>query len=215
MLVGGVDDAGRGAVVGPLVIAGVLIDEYDIAKLVNIGVKDSKLVAPRKREILCRKIREISYAHCSVKLEPNEIDDVVNRGIRYHKLNRLEAQAMAKVILTLSPDTAYVDASDVSEARYGEYISDLLPSNIDVISKHKADKIFPVVSAASIVAKVERDRYIREMKRRYGEIGSGYVSDHLTIAFLEHCIKTNGSYPNIVRKSWSPAQRIRQRILSE
>ena len=58
------------------------------------------------------------------------------------KLNRLEAQAMAKVILTLNPDTAYVDASDVSEERYGEYISDLLPSNIEVISKHKADKIF-------------------------------------------------------------------------
>jgi len=111
VLVCGIDDAGRGAVIGPLVIAGVLVEEENVHKLVEIGVKDSKALTPKRRERLTEEILKIVKDHYIVKLKPSEIDRVVEAGKKLHKLNRLEAQAMAEVVRRLKPDIVYVDAS--------------------------------------------------------------------------------------------------------
>jgi ribonuclease HII len=66
-----------------------------------------------------------------VKLSPAEIDKVVERGRKLHRLNRLEAQAMAKVIEQLKPDIAYVDASDVLEERFKQHILEYLPFKVE------------------------------------------------------------------------------------
>ena len=211
MLVCGIDDAGRGAVIGPLVIAGVLIEEENVHKLVEIGVKDSKTLTPKRRERLTEEILKIVKDHYVVKLEPSEIDRVVEAGKKLHKLNRLEAQAMAEVVRRLKPDVVYVDASDVSAERFGRHILEEVPFKVKIVSKHKADRIYPVVSAASILAKVERDRAIAEIRRRYGDLGSGYITDVKTVRFLERWIRTHGSYPDFVRKSWKPAKRLKDR----
>ncbi|MEM1563858.1 MAG: ribonuclease HII [Candidatus Bathyarchaeia archaeon] len=210
MLVAGVDDAGRGSVIGPLVIAGILIDEGDIPKLVQLGVKDSKLLPPSRRETLAIEIRRIAKKHAVVKLSPSEIDKVVERGRKLFRLNRLEAQAMAKVIELLKPDIAYVDASDVLEERFKQQILEYLPFRVEIVSEHKADRKYPVVSAASIVAKVERDREIAELKAKYGDFGCGYPTDPKTLEFLRRCLENFKEYPEFVRRSWKPAKKIRR-----
>jgi len=207
MLIAGVDDAGRGCVIGPLVVAGVLMKEEDITKLVQLGVKDSKLLSPRRRETLDVEIKRITIKYSVIKLPPKDIDRVVQTGIKLHKLNRLEAQTMAKIIEMLKPDLAYVDASDVLEERFKQHILELLPFKIKVVSEHKADRKYPIVSAASIIAKVKRDNEIAELKKKYGDFGCGYPTDPKTISFLRRCLKKFGKYPDCVRKSWKPAKR--------
>lgn len=209
MLVAGVDDAGRGPVIGPLVIAGVAMQEGDLPKLTQIGAKDSKLLSPHRREVLAVEIRRIVEKYAIVELLPREIDDVVVNGRKLHKLNRLEAQAMAKVIAELRPDKAYVDASDIMEERFKQHILECLPFEIEIVSEHKADKNYPIVSAASIIAKVERDREIAELRNIHGDFGSGYPSDPRTMKFLDECLKRFGEYPDFVRRSWKPAKKVK------
>jgi len=205
----GVDEAGRGCVMGPLVIAGVLVDEKSQPKLVELGVKDSKLLRRHQREHLAKEIKQTALNTYIIKLPPAEIDKVVNSRRKLHKLNRLEAKTMAKIIETLKPDVAIVDASDILADRYKKHIIECLPFQVQVISEHKADKNHPVVSAASIVAKVERDRDIDKLRAQYGDFGSGYMSDPKTKAFLEILIERHGAYPDFVRCSWKPAKTVK------
>jgi ribonuclease HII len=215
MLVAGVDDAGRGAVIGPLVIAGVLAREEDLPGLKELGVKDSKLLSPRRREVLAVEIRRIVVKFDVVKLSPREIDVVVNSGRKLHKLNYLEAQTMARVIEALRPDMVFVDASDVLEERFKHHILECMSFKVDIVSEHKADRNYLAVSAASIIAKVERDSEIAELAKTLGDFGSGYPSDPRTVKFLRECCEELDEYPDFVRKSWKPAKRIRDQKGSE
>jgi len=122
MLVAGVDEAGRGCVIGPLVVAGVAMQAENLQWLVELGVKDSKLLTPKKREALYPEILKITQKYHIIKVPPPQIDKVVRSERRLHKLNRLEAQTMAKIIEVLKPDEAYVDAADVLEDRFGNHI---------------------------------------------------------------------------------------------
>jgi len=209
MLVAGVDEAGRGSVIGPLVVAGISIEENKISKLMDLGVKDSKLLSPEKRATLAKQIRKL-VMNCHVMfLSPLEIDRVVETGKRLYRLNRLEAQSMARVITILKPDVAYVDAADVVANRFGEHISENLDFTLKLVSEHKADLTYPVVSAASIIAKVERDQAIFHLQKKHGELGCGYPSDSTTINFLGNWIKKFGAYPDFVRKSWKTSKRLK------
>jgi ribonuclease HII len=206
VLVAGVDEAGRGCVIGPLVIAGVCAQQEALSILKELGVKDSKLLTPKKREFLAAEIMRLTR-YVVVKLSPAEIDQVVERGRKLHKLNRLEAQNMARVIDALEPDEAYVDAADVLEDRFKHHIQECLNCKARVVAKHKADRIYPVVSAASIIAKVERDREISAIADQFGDFGSGYLTDPKTMAFLRQWLGMHVQYPDFVRKSWKPAKR--------
>jgi ribonuclease HII len=206
MLVAGVDEAGRGCVIGPLVVAGVLLKEENLSLLVRLGVRDSKLLSAKKREALFLEIARLAEKRVVVKLSPVEIDRVVESGRKLHKLNRLEAQVMARIIEALKPDEAYVDAADVVEDRFKHHIQEGLSFRAKVIAKHKADRTYPVVSAASIIAKVERDREIAALTGEYGDFGSGYLTDPKTMRFLKRWLETHGDYPDCVRKSWKPAK---------
>ena len=210
MLISGVDDAGRGSVIGPLAIAGISLNEKDLPKLVDLGVKDSKLLSPQRRETLAVQIKELALKCHIVLLSPAEIDRVVETGRRLHRLNRLEAQAMAGVIEFLKPDVAFVDASDVLPDRFKDHIAENLTFSLKIISEHKADAKYPIVSAASILAKVERDRALSQLQKKHGNMGCGYPSDSNTIKFLECWIQKFGSYPDFVRRSWKPAKRIKR-----
>ena len=214
MLVAGVDDAGRGSVIGPLVIAGVLVAEEDLPVLKELGVRDSKLLSPNRREALYVEIKRIARKHVALKLSPREIDAVVEAGRKLHRLNWLEAQTMARVIDMLQPEKVYVDASDVSEERFKQQIMENMSGKAEIVSEHKADRNYTVVSAASIIAKVERDREIAELARNHGDFGSGYPSDPRTISFLRRCCEKPGEYPDFVRKSWKPAKKLKGESVS-
>src|SRR5512139_2125051 len=138
MLIAGIDEAGRGCVIGPLVIAGVLFKEENLNSLITLGVKDSKLLTPQKRENLFPKILQIAEKHVVIKLQPKQIDQVVLSGRKLHKLNRLEAENMAEIINQLKPDEVQVDAADVKEERFKHHIQERLIIKTIVTSKHKA-----------------------------------------------------------------------------
>lgn len=207
MLIAGIDEAGRGCVIGPLVIAGVLLNHENLVDLRRLGVKDSKMLSVKKREELAEKIWGLAQKCLVVKLSPKDIDRAVNSGRRLHKLNRLEADTMAQILNILKPDEAYVDAADVLEDRFKHHIQEQLATKVAIISKHNADKIYPVVAAASILAKVNRDQEIAALAAQYGEFGSGYLTDPRTMMFLKQFLKANAEYPDFVRKSWKPAKR--------
>jgi len=206
MLIAGVDEAGRGCVIGPLVIAGILMKEEKLPFLAQLGVKDSKLLSPKKREALATEIACLAEKYLIIKLSPREIDRAVESKRKLHKLNRLEAQTMAQIINALKPDIAYVDAADVVEDRFKYHIQEDLTVKAKITSRHKADKIYPIVSAASIMAKVERDKEIAALKGKYGDFGSGYLTDQKTMCFLRQWLQTHGEYADCVRKSWKPAK---------
>ena len=202
MQVCGIDDAGRGSMLGPLVISGISIDKKNLRKLSSLGVKDSKKLSPKNRELLYKKIIALVDDYYIAKIPPRSIDASVKR----HGLNELEAKYMAKVVSKLDPDTSYVDSCDVNPKRFGKEISKL-SDNHKIKSYHHADSRFVVVSAASILAKVTRDRAIEKLRKNH-DLGSGYPSDSKTVKFVTNYYKTNRSLPTFVRKSWKPVQKI-------
>lgn len=183
--------------------------EKNLHVLSQLGVKDSKLLSPKKRETLFNEITSLAENHHIIKLPPSEIDRVVECKIKLHKLNRLEAKTMTQIINILKPNETYVDAADVLEERFTQHIQEGLTVKTKITSKHKADKIYPVVSAASIIAKVERDKEIEALKKMFGDFGSGYLADKKTIHFLKQWIQTHPDYPNCVRKSWKTAKQLK------
>ena len=207
MLVAGVDEAGRGCVIGPLVVAGVMMKAENLPILTELGVKDSKLLTAQKRELLYPVILQLVEKYQTIKVMPYQIDVAVESLRRLHKLNRLEAQTMAQIIESLQPNEAYVDAADTVEHRFGNHIRECLKFKTRIISRHKADRIYPIVSAASIIAKVERDREVAKLRLEHGDFGSGYLTDDKTMIFLKQLLEKNEEYPDFVLKSWKPAKR--------
>lgn len=212
-LVGGVDDAGRGCIIGPLVLAGVALEESQISKLNGIGVRDSKTLSPSARIRLYPLIKDLAYKVVSVKVPPEEVDKYVARRKKYIKLNLLEAEAAAKVVEELEADLVYIDASDTDPERFKKNVVALIKRRVEVISEHNADKTYPIVSAASIVAKVERDAEIARLRERYGNFGSGYPADPNTIAFLREWLGKHGEIPPFARKTWKTWRRLVDRRL--
>jgi ribonuclease HII len=208
----GVDDAGRGPVIGPLVIAGIRIEEEKLEQLRSLGVKDSKKLSPEARLKLSIEIPEIVDEYHIVELEAAHLDRVVNHSPKFQRLNLLEARAMAEVIEKLKPHLVYVDASDTRPERFKNNILENLSFKPKVVSEHHADEKYPSVSAASILAKVRRDSRIEELRKEYGDIGSGYAHDPITVRFLSEYYLMNRDFPPIVRRSWKTLRNIVREI---
>ena len=192
MKICGVDEAGKGSVLGPMVTAGVLV--LDTAELTGLGLRDSKKLTPHRREELYEEITRRWKTDVVVRT-PAEID------ARSGSMNEFTASCHASVIRSLAPDVVYVDACDVNAARFGLHVRELSGlTHLQMISEHKADDKFLIVGAASIVAKVTRDRLVAELSKEFGDIGSGYPSDPVTIRFLETYFCKNGCPPSCARK---------------
>lgn len=211
MKLAGIDEAGRGPVIGPMVIAAVVVDERNVSKLEELGVKDSKKLTSKRRERLFDEIIALLEDYVILELWPEEIDS------RQGTLNEFEVENFVKALnsLKVRPDVIYIDAADVKEARFGEDIRKRLDFEAKIIAEHKADDKFVPVSAASIIAKVTRDRAIEKLKERYGEIGSGYPSDPRTRTFLEEYYREHGEFPPIVRRSWKTLKKIEEKLRAE
>ena len=200
----GVDEAGKGPVLGPLVVAAVAVK--NAKEIENLGIKDSKQLNAAKRKELAKLIKE-KYDYAVEVIEAETVD----KYRRQNKLNELNREAFERVISKLNPNVAYVDAADVNEDRFGKQIKKRLTNkkDTDVISMHKADAKIDVVAAASIIAKETREDEIRKLKGKIGDFGSGYPSDERTIKFLKSFYADNGKWPTGTRKSWKTIERIR------
>ncbi|MDP3918457.1 MAG: ribonuclease HII [Nanoarchaeota archaeon] len=187
----------RGPVIGPLVMCAATIDEKDIHKLEAIGVKDSKKLTPKKREELYPQIKEIVKDYKILIVEASEIDEALNSPNL--NLNWLEAIKTAIILNDLKPDKAIVDCPSTNIEAYKSYLGQLLTVKMELLLEHDAERYLPV-AAASILAKVTRDNRIEDMKKKYGDFGSGYPSDPKTKAFLD---KNWDKHKEIFRTSWS------------
>ena len=204
-MIAGIDEAGKGPVLGPMCVAGMLLDERKLGALTRLGVKDSKQLSPKKRESLAVEIKKIADRYFILEVSPRQIDEL--RKIM--TMNEIMVTCYVRVLQELKPDRAFVDAADVSEQRFGENIKRKYTGDIEIISEHNADEKYPVVSAASILAKVRRDALIKQIERTLGvEIGSGYPSDPKTIEFLEKWVRKHGELPDFSRRSWETAKKI-------
>ena len=211
-LICGIDEAGRGPVLGPMVICGVCFSKSKLKFLSKIGVKDSKKLSTKRRSELAIIIKENCESYKAIIVDSQEIDARVEKRIT---LNRLEEIKMADIINELKPDVVYIDAADVNEERFKKSIAkqlSYLPKKI--VSKHKADDLFPIVSASSIIAKDLRDNIIEDLKKKYGDFGSGYPSDTRSIDFLREWIKEKKKAPLFARKTWVTTKKIINEELS-
>ena len=200
-LVCGIDEAGRGPIIGPMVMAGALIEEEKADSLKKLGVRDSKLLSQKKREYLFGKIIRLCRGHKIVVIEPAEIDAALRSDTL--NLNWLEAHKSAEILNALKPERAIIDSPHNNVDKYRQYLLRLLDNKkTELVVEHKADVNHVVCGAASILAKVTRESEVAAIKKRIGiDFGSGYLTDPLTKSFLE---KHYRDFPGIFRETWMP-----------
>jgi ribonuclease HII len=205
MLILGIDDAGRGPVIGPMVLAGCLIDEEAEKKLKKLGVKDSKQLTQKRREVLAEKIKELAETFEIVLADPEEIDGKNHNGIN---LNYVEGLKTAEIINRINKGfgkiKVIVDCPSVNIGKWKDFLKTKIDnlSNLEIVCEHKADRNYVSVSAASILAKCVREKEMGKLKEKFGDgIGSGYCSDPNTYKFLENHAKDH-SDKGIFRKTW-------------
>ena len=204
-IVGGIDEAGRGPVIGPMVIACCTIKEEDELSLKLLGIKDSKLLSPKQREELYDVVIKKVESYKILTLTPDDVDSALES--QNSNLNILEANTSAELVNSLLMNKIILDCPSTNTSAYAGFVKrQFKDKKIEVIAEHKADLNHPIVSAASILAKVTRDREIQKLKDKFEvNFGSGYPSDPLTQEFLE---KNYDKYPEIFRKTWASYQNI-------
>lgn len=218
----GIDEAGRGPCIGPMVMCGTIVDETNLEALdtlKKIGVKDSKKLSPEKRANINKvlKQRKLIVDYFVVKIPAYKIDEAVMR--EGDSLNVLEMRTQVKIITELSRknrlDKVVIDCPSINTVSYKKALLELLKERpeeknskkTEIICEHRADENYIMVSAASIIAKVARDAEIEKLQRKYkkteyGTLGSGYSSDVLTIEFLKHNFERLSGDKELFRKSW-------------
>ncbi len=203
----GIDEAGRGCVIGPLIVACVCVKDM---KELPSKLKDSKKLDKNTRENIFKELSK-KIAYKVEYIEPKEIDLAVEKK----KLNYLEIDRMCNLIKYFKPKTVYIDSPIVNTKKFVKEIKNRIDFKCKIVAENKADEKYPIVSAASIVAKVIRDREIEKLKKKYGDFGSGYPSDPKTISFLREFYMNEKTLPHFVRKSWKTMARIKNTTLDQ
>lgn len=198
----GVDEAGKGPVLGPMVAACVVADPADLPA----DVDDSKRLSPARREALAATLREDDAVTVGVtRVGVERIDDPAT------DMNSLTVAAHAEALAAALGDdpgdhAGVVDAGDVDAARFARRVVDAAPGDLSVTAEHGADETHAIVGAASIVAKVERDASVAALADEYGDVGSGYPSDPATREFLRRHVRDHGELPACARRSWQTSR---------
>ena len=208
----GMDEAGRGPVIGPMVVAAIWINEEDEKKLTEHGIKDSKKIGRNKREKLAEYIKKNFY-HEMIVVKPDDIDTLRQEMT----MNELEAYIFSKLANKKRAEVYYIDAASVNENEFKEKIKKNIKFDCKIVCEHEADEKYVVVSAASIIAKVERDRQLKGIAKMLESkidmpLGSGYPSDKRTIKFIEAWLKKYNELPPYTRHSWDTIRKIKSKM---
>jgi ribonuclease HII len=211
----GIDESGRGPVIGPLVMCGFMLSEDKLGRLKEMGVKDSKLLTPQRRSTLYQKLKELADDWAPIKLTAMDIDKLRSES----NLNKIEIRHMQELINTMKPDIAIIDAIEANTAKFrATVLAGLKPElkereksgEFELICKNFADRDYPIVGAASIMAKVIRDAEVRKLAKEHGSFGSGYSSDPRTMKFLKDWLAKHKEFPHFVRRSWVTAKELKK-----
>ena len=193
----GVDEAGKGPVLGSMFAAAVRCDPADLPE----DVGDSKGIPDERRERLAGEIRESASVGVA-EIPPARIDDPET------DMNTLTVAAQAEALAQVATDglPGLVDAGDTDADRFGRRVADRVDAAVDLTAEHEADESDPLVGAASIVAKSAREAHVEDVAEEYGAVGSGYPSDPTTREFLEEYVDEHGDLPDCARASWSTCE---------
>lgn len=217
-LVCGFDEAGRGPVIGPMVLACVTLDDAGRRKLTELNVRDSKKISPARRLMLEPLIKEHAVEWATVEVKPSDIDSLRKR----YSLNVIEANVIGGAITKLRtrPDRIIIDSADTVPEKFKRKIikrvREINPDYVmpKVVAEHRADDNYIEVGAASVIAKVARDWAIEELKKIHGDFGSGYPADERTKEYINE-LSRNGEFPHFVRRSWNTVDKRKQSTLDK
>lgn len=203
LLIAGIDEAGRGPVLGPMVIAIFSCQNENEGKINALCKKDSKQLSAKQREEIFEQLKKLGKINFVV-LSADDLNKLMER----ETLNEIEAMYMATLIKTLGNDVSVkIDLPDRYSWVFAKRMARYGIKKYE--AEHKADENHPIVAGASICAKVIRDREIEKIKREIGEFGSGYPSDGKTIAFLKNKENLKRAAP-FLRKKWKTLENIKQ-----
>lgn len=205
----GIDEAGRGPVLGSMFIGAVAVTTAQLPELDGIGLKDSKKLTDDRREELGGVVEDSVDRTCVREITADEIDELSE----IMSLNRIEINGFAELIAELDADKAYIDLPEPDAERFGNRLRAAGDGigDVEIVAEHGADDTYPIVSAASIIAKNAREDHVAALEQEYGcSLGSGYPHDDPTIAFLEQYVADHGELPPAARASWSTSERILQ-----
>lgn len=198
MIIGGIDENGRGCIIGPLVITLFLIEDKKVNELEKIGVKDSKKLSKNKREKIFEKLINLGNFLQEI-IHANELNYLMLK--KKINLNEIEIIAISKLINRSKADIYYIDAP-FNPKRFKEKLKKYIKKDVEIVADHKMDEKNLVVAAASIIGKVIRDNEIEKIKQEINyDFGSGYVSDEKTKKFIETSIKEGKNF-DFIRKAW-------------
>ena len=201
-LILGIDEAGRGPVIGPMTIGGAVIDSARLNELEALKLRDSKKIARNVRTEIFGSLGNFLDGSRVISFEPEELRQ---------NLTQIELNAIVDLIEEFKPGEVYIDAPVPPSAipAFVELIRKRVSyENLKIVAKNKADDIFPIVSAASILAKVTRDNAVEALWKVHGDFGWGYPAEPKTENFLRSCYESTGSFPDCVRLRWGTVQRI-------
>jgi ribonuclease HII len=202
MLLMGIDEAGRGCVFGPLVVAAFACQAGQLDAVAATGVTDSKRLSPKRRQALLEPLGALGRA---------ELLEITPAAIDAGNINTLELEAMAALIRSVRPDAVWIDGPVHPRGipRFERQLRSLLEHHPQLVIEPKADLNYPVVSAASIFAKTTRDAHIHALDG----VGSGYPSDPKTRAHLQGLIASGAPLPPYVRQRWGTVRDMLQMSL--
>lgn len=208
MRVLGIDEAGRGCVLGDLVIAGFLATDPCEETLRHAGAADSKALSVTKREAARELLGELGTPDVR-RVTPAEIDT--------NNINALEEAVIVDLVRETRPDVVMVDALGHPSTLPGlmERLQRALPKGLRPrwVIEPKADATYAVVGAASIFAKTVRDDALATLKASFGELGSGYPGDPKTRTWLQEWADTGAPWPPFVRTRWATVAALSQQTL--
>ncbi len=200
----GIDEAGRGPVIGSMFIGGFLVDESSLEDLNKLGLKDSKKLSDQTRD----RLRADINAHGEALLREVEAPSLDDR-MEDATINDVELEEFAALISEAQPHKVVIDLPEHDADAYEEKLLNHLDFEPEIVAEHGADATYPVVSAASVVAKSARERHVEELHEKYGiDFDSGYPHDEATIEFLKGYVRSAGDLPDEARRQWSTSQRI-------
>jgi len=201
-MIAGIDEAGKGSVIGPLIVCGFACEEDEIPLLREMGVRDSKKIQKKKRELIAKELmRRFDYRILVISAKE------INRRMETETINEILRDSCLKLIKEINAQIFYVDSFDVKPERLGKWLEERTSKKVFAV--HKGER-YEVVAAASIIAKYERDRLIEKLKEEFGDFGSGYPSDKRTIEWLRENLNAE-----IVRRKWKTLLKVNQKRLSD
>jgi len=200
----GIDEAGRGSVLGPMVICAFGCDKENKEELGDIEVDDSKLLTSEKRNELKKELEDFKYKNYVI-----EVDEIDRKS-----LGTIFREVIFSVISTKKPDKLIIDSPVPANnlESYKNHILSQTESDLGVVCENEADKKYPIVSAASIMAKQLRDQRLQAINKKYKQDFSGYPSDQKTFTFLRDFYEKHRIFPPEVREKWKTIAKVRKEV---